>query len=103
MSHHNATGRPATYQVRIRGRLGRRWLHWFDDFEITVETSDDDTPVTTLTGTAIDQADLRGTLNKLWDLNLTLLSVNQVSRLPPAKVAETGGSRREKRPKEERT
>ena len=103
MSHYKATGRPVTYQVRVRGRLGPRWLHWFDDFEITVETGDDRTPVTTLTGTAVDQADLRGTLNKLWDLNLILLSVNQVSRLPSANEAGTGESRREIRAKEERT
>lgn len=103
MSHHKATGRSATYQVRVRGRLGQRWLHWFDDFEIAVETGDDGTPVTTLTGTAVDQADLRGTLNTLWDLNLILLSVNQLTSLPPASEAGTEGSRREASAKEGRT
>jgi len=31
-----------------------------------------------MTGAVIDQAKLRGIINKLWDLNLTLISVNRV-------------------------
>ena len=34
--------------------------------------------VTTLSGVMIDQAALRGLLNRLWDLNLVLRSVQQV-------------------------
>jgi len=32
----------------------------------------------TLTGSVVDQAALRGILNKLWDLNFCLISVNLV-------------------------
>ncbi len=33
-------------------------------------------PITVLTGPVVDQAALRGILNRLWDLNLTVISVN---------------------------
>jgi hypothetical protein len=69
---------PATYQLRVQGKLGERWLHWFDDLTIAVETGADGTPITTLTGPVLDQAGLRGILNRLWDLNLTLLSVTRL-------------------------
>jgi len=35
--------------------------------------------MTTLTGTVEDQSALRGILNQLWDLNLTLISVRRFS------------------------
>jgi hypothetical protein len=45
---------------------------------ITIEQGSDGRQVTTLTGTIVDQAALRGILVKLWDLNLTLISVTRV-------------------------
>ena len=68
---------PATYQIQIQGQIGPRWLNWFDDLASTVDTSDDGATITTLTGPVVDQAGLRGILNKLWDLNLSLLSVTR--------------------------
>jgi hypothetical protein len=78
MSDNTNTGQqpPATYQIQVQGELGPRWLHWFDDLAITAEPGDDGTTITTLTGPVPDQAGLRGILNKLWDLNLTILSIN---------------------------
>jgi hypothetical protein len=69
----------ATYQICVQGRLGERWLSWFDDLAIVVEIGSDGTPITTLTGAVQDQAGLRGILNKLWDLNLALLSVTRLN------------------------
>jgi len=34
--------------------------------------------ITILTGAVADQAALRGILSRIWDLNLTLISVNRV-------------------------
>jgi len=46
---------------------------------MTITSAEDDgQPITTLTGPVADQAALRGILNKLWDLNLTLLGVNRM-------------------------
>jgi len=68
----------ATYQVRVQGKLDKRWSDWFDTMTMAFERVDDGTPVTVLTGTVADQAGLRGILSRLWDANLTLLSVTRV-------------------------
>ncbi|MGD9048872.1 MAG: hypothetical protein PVF77_12530 [Anaerolineae bacterium] len=74
---------PANYQIQIQGQIGPRWLNWFDDLASTVDTSDDGATITTLTGPVVDQAGLRGILNRIWDLNLTLLSVTRTDRPSP--------------------
>ena len=66
------------YQVQVQGPIGERWTDWFEGMSITIEQGSDGTQVTTLTGTIVDQAALRGILVKLWDLNLTLISVTRV-------------------------
>ena len=44
------------------------------------EGAEDDLPLTVLAGPVADQAALRGILNRLWDLNLTLISVIRVEQ-----------------------
>jgi hypothetical protein len=74
----------AKYQIRVQGWIGERWAGWFDGMTLTYEgTTDaphleDDSPITTLTGPVMDQAALRSLLSKIWDLNLTLISVTRV-------------------------
>jgi len=70
-----AKSSPAVYQIRIEGHLSAEWSHWFHDFNISV---DNGSAVTTLTGAIIDQAELRGIANKIWDLNLAILSIQQI-------------------------
>ena len=60
------------YQIKVQGKLDERWSDWFSGLRVVVES--ESPPVTTLIG-LIDQAGLRGVLNKLWDLNLDLISV----------------------------
>ena len=67
----------AVYQIKVEGTLDRKWADWFNGMAITC-----DGDVTTLTGSVVDQARLRGILSKIWDLNLTLLSVAQVGTHP---------------------
>jgi hypothetical protein len=63
------------YQIKVRGKLDERWSDWFSGLRVVTES--ESPPITTLVG-SIDQAGLRGVLNKLWDLNLTLVSVNRI-------------------------
>jgi hypothetical protein len=65
----------AVYQIRVQGKLDDRWSEWFSGLTITVES--ESSPVTQLVG-VIDQSALRGILNKIWDLNLVLVSVTPV-------------------------
>jgi hypothetical protein len=67
-----------TYQIKIRGRIGPQWTDWFGGLVITYEGTEDDSPLTVIAGPVADQAALRGILCKLWDLNLTLISVIRV-------------------------
>jgi hypothetical protein len=71
---------PRAYQIRVWGYLGEDWSHWFDGMAITVEDEESPAPVTTLSGVVADQSALRGILSAIWDLNLTLISVNPIER-----------------------
>ena len=68
----------AVYQIKVRGALDRKWSDWFNGMAITFEHASDGPPITTLSGAIADQAKLRGILTKVWDLNLTLISVRQI-------------------------
>lgn len=70
--------RLVTYQIKVQGRLDESWSDWFNGMTITVESERDDAPITTLIGAVTDQCTLRGILSKIWDLNLTLISVTQI-------------------------
>lgn len=64
------------YKIRIASHLDESWAAWLDCASIIREiTEADQMPVTILTYPVTDQPALRGLLNKLFDLNLTLLSV----------------------------
>ena len=69
-----------TYQIRIQGWIGPHWADWFGGLAMTYEGTEDDSLLTVLAGPVADQAALRGILCKLWDLNLTVLSVIQVEQ-----------------------
>jgi hypothetical protein len=66
-----------TYEIRVQGELDQSWTPYFNDLRIT-PTFSNKSPVTTLIAPVIDQPALRGLLCKLWDLNLTLISVRQL-------------------------
>ncbi len=59
------------YRITVQGRIGTRWSAWFDG--LTATPSDG----TTVIEGNVDQATLRGILSRIWDLNLTLISVTR--------------------------
>ncbi|MCX6048473.1 MAG: hypothetical protein NT075_25500 [Chloroflexi bacterium] len=62
------------YQIRIQEQLGEQWAEWFDPLLIQLTPNGS----TILTGPLRDQAQLHGLLVKVHNLNLTLISVNQL-------------------------
>ncbi len=62
---------PEYYEVKIKGRLDDRWSKWFAG--LRMDYLEDD--VTLLSGTLPDQGALHGLLERVRDLNLTLVSV----------------------------
>ena len=77
MSDREEPGAKARYQIRVRGTVGKRWSDWFGGVEIAPEWTDDGTPITLLTG-YFDHSALHGVLDRLRDLNLTLISVTRM-------------------------
>lgn len=69
---------PGTYEIRVRGSIADNWSDWFEGMTIEHEADTEGIPITTLTGTVVDQAALIGILRRLHNLRLLLLSVNQV-------------------------
>ena len=60
------------YEIQVLGMLDESWSDWFGGMMISVDSS-----FTTLSGAIPDQAALRGILDRIWDLNLTLISVRR--------------------------
>lgn len=68
----------ALYEIKIQGQLDQSWQAYFNDLS-AVLTHPDGLATTTLIAPIVDQPALRGLLCKLWDLNLTLISVRQLA------------------------
>ena len=68
MEHENIV----VYEIRVKGLLDQTWSDWFSPLKLISESNGE----STLTGTVRDQAELRSLLDKVFNLNLTLLAVN---------------------------
>jgi hypothetical protein len=75
-SAHSGTG--AEYEIKVEGELDESWEAWFSSMIVALEKSTDCPTTTTLTGALADQAALRGMLCRIWDLNLTIVSVRRI-------------------------
>ena len=64
---------PACYRIRVKGQLDDNWSDWFEALDISVEGGE-----TILSGQIADQAALHGLFIRIRDMNLTLLSVEQI-------------------------
>ncbi len=66
------------YVIRVKGTLDERWKSQFEGLEMRHEGSG----ITVLSGPLQDQPALHGILERIRDLNLTLVSVIEESALP---------------------
>ena len=62
------------YEIRVKGRLDSRWTDWLGGLTVAPTRRGD----TLLAGALADQAALHGVLERIRDLNLTLLAVRRV-------------------------
>jgi hypothetical protein len=67
---------PVVYQICVEGLLDESWSGWLDGLTIIRQTNG----VTLLTGLIPDQAALHGTLDKLYAMNLPLISIARVEK-----------------------
>ena len=68
------------YWIKLKSHIENQWSNWFEGMVISYQG-----PLTILTGQLKDQAALHGILNRIRDLNLTLISVEQIDFYPEDK------------------
>ncbi|MGE5124590.1 MAG: hypothetical protein ACM3H7_08730 [Acidobacteriaceae bacterium] len=61
---------PMEFEIRVRGHLDAHWKAWFEGWTI-IELENGDTLIR---NAKVDQPGVHSVLNKIRDLNLTLLS-----------------------------
>ena len=76
---HDDRHEASRYEIRLKGRLDSSWAEWLGGMSLT-HASDG---TTVLVGPVVDQAALHGLLQKLRDLGITLISVNEDETDPP--------------------
>jgi hypothetical protein len=63
------------YEIRVKGQLDKSWSDWLEGLDVTLLENGE----MILYGHIGDQAALMGILNKLYGLNLTLLSLSKIN------------------------
>lgn len=71
----SATDGVDVYRIRVKGQLDPSWSDWLGGFTILPQGDDS----TILVGPIVDQAALQGILNKLYGMNLNLLSLERAN------------------------
>jgi hypothetical protein len=71
----SATNGVDVYRIRVKGQLDPSWSDWLGGFTILSQSDDS----TLLVGPIVDQAALQGILNKLYGMNLDLLSLERAN------------------------
>jgi hypothetical protein len=72
---------PCVYRIKVAGRIGERWLERMHGMEVSVDTADAGAGTTSLVGEMTDQAALVGVLTTLYELHLSVISVERLQLL----------------------
>jgi len=83
---------PEYYEIKIKGHLDQSWSEKFAGLKLTHLEGDG----TLLSGLLPDQAALHGFLERIRDLNLTLISV--ICGGPPTQDSDGKGEKHENQP-----
>lgn len=74
---------PAVYEVWIQGTLDSTWITQMSIESLRQLPEAEGGQITVLTATFRDQAELRGLLDRIYNLNLPLISVRAINSLHP--------------------
>ena len=72
--------RQGIYEIVVQGHLDEQSRYWFEGLTLTNGLDEGGAPITTLAGRFVDQAALHGVLATIRDINVPLISVNQVEK-----------------------
>ena len=65
-----------TYKIALQGSIPEHWLSQIEPTAVMYDRDKNDKPVTSFSIRVIDQSALRGILNRLWDMNIEIISIN---------------------------
>jgi len=65
---------PTIYQIRVKDHIDDEWAEWFAPLQIANDSNGE----ATFTGPVRDQSELHGLIDKIFNLNLTLLAVIRI-------------------------
>lgn len=65
------------YQLKVKGELDKSWVDWLGSLQTKSEKLEDGSLITTLRLDAADQSTLFGILDRIRDLNISLISVTE--------------------------
>jgi hypothetical protein len=78
-TNYSAFDNPAAYRICVRGKLDAIWAERLDGLSVNWRSNDKGALITVLEGELSDQAALAGVLRTLYDLHLSLLSIENLS------------------------
>ena len=64
------------YKIALQGIIPEHWLSQIEPTAVMYDHDTNDKPVTSFSIRVIDQSALRGILNRLWDMNIEIISIN---------------------------
>lgn len=79
-SHFSA---PGQYRIEVQGHIPEGWSNRLGAMQLFYPSPKSNNEVTLLQGRVSDQAELAGILNSLYELHLSLLSVQYLGNQPP--------------------
>jgi hypothetical protein len=74
MMEQNPTNQSNIYRIRVKETLDCQFIDWLGDLAVLSEENGN----TLLVGSFPDQPALRGFLDQLWNLNITVISVERI-------------------------
>ncbi len=70
----NHTYRSITYRIRVKETLDQQFADWLDNLDVLPQENGE----TLLVSSFPDQPALRGFLDQLWNLNVTVITVERI-------------------------
>jgi hypothetical protein len=70
------SSRPIRCLITVRGRVALHWTPWLGDLRPSYRDAGAGGTLTDLKGILPDQSALQGVLNRIWNLNLAILSIS---------------------------
>ena len=70
---------PAAYRIVVKGRVDQLWSEDLGGMDIRIQDQEDQPAITILSGQVRDQAELMGIMNSLYELHMTVLTVEHAA------------------------